>query len=85
MVEDRGNSKSAENLLTNLLDLNFKISHQLQENIVTVIPLLLDVTELTKYHYCFVLFFNPRYVMGLKYIKKFHQSENVDMKTLSSI
>ena len=85
MVEDRGNSKAAENLHTNLPELNFKISHRLQNNIVTVIALLIDVTELTKYHYCFALFLDPWYVMGIKYITKFHHSENGDTKNLSSI
>ena len=85
MVEDRGKSQAAENLHMNLLELNFKISHRLQDKLITVIALLPDFTELTKYHYSFALFLDPRYVMGIKDIKKFHQNQNVDKKQLSSI
>ena len=85
MVKDRDKSQAAENLHMNLLELNFEISHRLQDKLITFIALLLDVIELTKYHYWFALFLDPRYAMGVKEIKKFHQSVNMDKKTFSRI
>ena len=43
---------------------------------------LLKIPSSTKYHYWFSLLLDPQYVMELKNINTFHQSENVDTKTL---
>ena len=84
MVEDRGNQQAAENLHMNLLELNFKIRHRVQDKIITVIALLLDVIEL-KIPLLVGYLLDPQYVMGLKDIKKYHHIENVNTKTLSRI
>ena len=53
-----------------------------KENITNVLAPLLEIPALTKYHYWFALFLDPRYVMELTYIKYFHQSKHIDTKVL---
>ena len=82
MVEDRGNYQDAENLRINLLEVHSKMWSQVKDKITNVLAPLLQIPAPTKYHYWFALFLDPRYVMEIKDIKIFHQSENLDTKTL---
>ena len=82
MVEDRGNSLDAENLHSNLLEVHSKTRYRLNDKLKNFLAPLLRIPEPTKYHYWFALFLDPWYVMELKDIKTFHQSKNVDTKSL---
>ena len=82
MVCERGNSPDAENLRRNLLEVHSKMSSRVKDKLTNVLALLLKITAPTKYHYWFALFLDPQYVMELKDIETFHQSENVDTKAL---
>ena len=82
MVEERGISTDAENLRINLLEVHSKMSFRLKDKLNNVLAPLLQIPAPTKYHYWFVLFLDPRYVMELKNINTFCQSKNVDTKLL---
>ena len=82
MVEDRGNSQDVENLRSNLLEVHSNMMYQVKDKLANFLAALLKIPAPTKYHYCFALFLYPWYVMKLKGIKTFCQSENVDTKTL---
>ena len=82
MVEDRGNSQDAEDLQSNLLEVHSKILSWVKDMLTNVLAPLLQMTAPTKYHYWSAIILDPRYVMEIKDIKTFHQSENVDTKTL---
>ena len=82
IVEDRGNSQDADNLLINLLEVNYKMRYRVKEKLTNELAPLLKITAPTKYRYWFALFLDPWYVMEIKGTKTFHQSENVDTKTL---
>ena len=82
MLEERGNSPDAENLRSNLLEVHSKMRSQVKEKLTNVLAPMLQIPAPTKYHYCFALFLDPRYVMELKDIKTFHQSKNIDTKVL---
>ena len=82
MVEERGNSPDAENLLSNLLEVHSNMWSRVKDNLTNVLASLLQIPAPTYYQYWFVLFLNPRYVMELKYTNNFHQSANVDTKAL---
>ena len=84
MVEERGNLPDAENLLSDLLEVHSKMSFRLKDKLNNVLAPLLQIPAPTKYHYWFVLFLDPRYVIELKDIKTIHQIENMDTKHLSS-
>ena len=56
--------------------------HKVKDKLTNVVAPLLKITVPTKYHNWFPFLLDPRYVMELKDIKTFHQSENVDTKTL---
>ena len=56
--------------------------YQVKENLTNVLAPPIQIKSPTKYHYWFTLFLDPRYVLELKDIKTFHQSENVDTKRL---
>ena len=58
------------------------MQYRVKDKLTNVFAPLLQITAPTKYHYWFALFLDPWYVMELKEIKNFHQSENVDTKTL---
>ena len=51
-------------------------------NLTNVLAPLLQIPAPTKYHYCFDIFLDPRYVMELTDIKTFHHSKNIDTKVL---
>ena len=55
---------------------------RVKEKLTNVFAPLLQIPAPTKYHYWLALFLDPRYVMEIKDIKTFHQSENVNTKTL---
>ena len=82
MVKERCNLQYAENLRSNLLEVHSKMRYRVKEKLTNVLAPLLKITAPKKYHYWFALFLDPGYVMELKDIKTFHQSENVDTKTL---
>ena len=71
-----------ENLHSNLLEVHCKIRSQVKDKLTNVLAKLLQIKAPTKYHYWFDILLDPRYVMELKDIKTFHQSENVDTKTI---
>ena len=82
MVEDRGNSQAAEILHMNLLEVHSNMWHWVKDKLTTVLVMMLEVPASTKYHYQFSIFLDPRYVMDLKGINNFNQSENVDTKKI---
>ena len=82
MVKKKGNSQTADNLCMNLIEVHCKVRHRVQEKFINVLAPLLDVPASKKYHYWFALLLDPWYVMEIKDINTFHQSENVDTKTL---
>ena len=55
---------------------------RVKENTINVLAPLIQIPAPTKYHYWFALFLDPRYVIKLKDIKTFFQSENVDTKQI---
>ena len=77
MVEERGNSQDAENVRRNLLEVHSKMWYRVKDKLTSVLVPLLKIPAPTKYHYWFALLLGPWYVMELKDIKTFHQSENV--------
>ena len=81
MVEERGNSQAADNLCMNLLEVHCKMWHGVKDKLTNVLAPLLNIPASAKYQYCFAIFLDPWYVMELKDINTFHQSENVDTKT----
>ena len=82
MVEERGKSPDAENLRSNLLEVHSNMRSWVKDKLNNALVPLLKIPARKKYHYWFALLLDPRYVMALKDIKTFHQSENVDTKTL---
>ena len=82
MVEERGNSPDAENLRSNLLEINSKMRSWVKENLTNVLAPLLQIPAPTKYDYWFALFLDPRYFMELIDIKYFHQGKHIDTKVL---
>ena len=66
----------------NLLEVHYKIQNQVNDKLINALAPMLDVSASTKYHYWFALFLDPRYVIKLKDIKTFCQSENVDTKQI---
>ena len=82
MVEERGNSPDAENLCSNLIEVNSKMRSRVKDKLTNVLAPLLQIPALTKYYYWFTLFLDPRYVMELQDIKTFLQSKNIDTKVL---
>ena len=82
MVEERGNSQSAENLHRNLLEVHCNIRYRVKDKLPNDLVPLLKIIASTKYYYRFAILLEPRYVMELKNIKTFHQSENVDTKKI---
>ena len=82
MVEDRGNSPDAENLLSNLLEVHSMMRSQVKDNLTNVFEPLLQNPAPTKYHYWFAILLDPRYVMELTDIKSFHQSKHIETKVL---
>ena len=83
MAEERENSQDVENLLSNLLEVHSNMRYLVKDNLTNVLAPLIQIPAPTKYHYRFALFLDPNYVMEFKDINTFHQSENVDTKTLS--
>ena len=81
MVEERGNLPDAENL-RNLLEVHSKMRSRVKKELLNVLAQMLQIPAQTKYHYWFILFLDPRYVMELKDIKTFHQSKNIGTKVL---
>ena len=75
IMEERGNSQDTENLRSNLLEVNSKMRYKVKDKITNILALLLQIPAPTKYHYWFALLLDPRYVMELKDIKNFHQSD----------
>ena len=71
-----------ENLHSNLLEVHCKIRSQVKDKLTNVLAKLLQIKAPTKYHYWFDILLDPRYVMELKDIKTFHQSENMYTKTI---
>ena len=82
MVGDRGNLPDSENLCSKLLEVHFKMRFRVNDKLTNLLAPQLQIPAPTKYHYRFDIFLDPWYVMELKDIKTFHQSENVDTKTL---
>ena len=82
MVEERGNTTDAENLCSNLLEVHSKMRSRVKDKLTNVLASPLQIQAQKKYHYWFVLFLYPRYVMELKDINTFHQSKIVDTKLL---
>ena len=82
MVEERGNSQDVDNQRRNLLEVHSKMRYLLKDKLTNVLAPLLKISAPKQYHYWFAIFFWPWYIMELKGIKTFHQSENVDIKTL---
>ena len=82
MVEERGNLKDAENLRSNLLEVHYNMRSRVKYNLTNVLAPLLQLPAPQKYHYWFAIFLEPWYAIEIKGIKTFHQSENVDNKTL---
>ena len=80
MVEDRGNLQAVEKIRRNLLDVHCKMCHQVKDKPTNVLASLMNIPAPKKYHYWFALLLDPWYAMELKYIKTFHQSENVENK-----
>ena len=56
--------------------------HRVKDKLTNVLAPLLNITTPTKYHYWFALLLDPRYVMEIKDIRNFYQSENVDTKKI---
>ena len=83
IVEEKGNSQAAENMTRNLLEVHCNIWHLVKDKLTNVLVPLINIIESTTYHYRSALFLAPRYVMDLKDINTFHQSENGDTKKLS--
>ena len=82
IMGERGNPQAAENLYRNLLLVHCKMQHHVKEKFTNVLALLLSIPAPKKYHCRFAIFLDPRYVMELKDIKTFNQSENMDTKIL---
>ena len=82
MVEERSNSPDSENLHSSLLEVHSKMRSQLKDKLTNVLAPLLQIPAPTKYHYWFVLFLDPCYVMELRDIKSFNQSKHIDTKVL---
>ena len=82
MVKERGNLPDTDNLHSNLLEVHSKMRSWVKHKLTNVLALLLQILAPKEYHYWFALLLDPRYVMELKDIKTFHQSENVDTKKL---
>ena len=73
--------KYAENLRSNLLDVHSKMQYLVKDKITNILASVFQIPAPTKSHYWFALFFDPWYVMEIKDIKYFQQSENMDTKT----
>ena len=82
VVEERGHLPDAENLRSNLLDVNSNMRSQVNDKLTNIIVPLLKFSAPTKYHYWFDLLLDPRYAIELKDIKTIHQSSNLDTKAL---
>ena len=67
---------------SNLLEVHSKMRSRVKEELPNVLAPLLQIPGPTKYHYWFTIYLDRRYVMELKDIKTFHQSENLDTKIL---
>ena len=83
MVEERGNSQDAKHLHSDLFEVHYRMWYRLKDKLINFLEKLLKIPAPTKYHHLLALFLDPRYVMEIKYIKAFHQSENMDSKALS--
>ena len=56
--------------------------HQVKDKLKNFLKPLIKTPASKKYQYWFALLLNPWYVMELKDINNFHQSENMDTKTI---